>query len=328
LKGSAVVFTNKFRVEFKNVDIPEPQENDVVIEIEHSWISPGTESSYLRAERIGGETPYRDGDPWPFPIVAGYQKTGVIRAVGSAVQGLRTGDHVFAATSRVSNMYSTLGGHVNPAVTPANNVWKLPEFSTSLDYSGLVLTQVGYNCGTRPPVNQGDHAIVIGDGLVGQWTAQILLHRGARVTVLGRHDNRLNYLPEDVHAVNTRQESLKDVLQAWDKSVAVVVDSVGDMETVWAIQQYMQRDSHIVSAGFLGEKGIVDIQKLRSQEITLHTPSGWTKRRMDETLQAIHEGWLRTSPLITHRFRVEQAAEAWSTIIDNKASCLGVILDW
>jgi threonine dehydrogenase-like Zn-dependent dehydrogenase len=32
----------------------------------------GTEGSFLRGERIAGDTPYRTGDAWPFPIVAGF----------------------------------------------------------------------------------------------------------------------------------------------------------------------------------------------------------------------------------------------------------------
>ncbi|MDF2720298.1 MAG: tdh 2 [Paenibacillus sp.] len=69
MKAHAVVFTDKDQVEYKEIEVPEPGDNDVVIDVEYSWISTGTESSYLRAERIRGEVPYKEGDPWPFPIV-------------------------------------------------------------------------------------------------------------------------------------------------------------------------------------------------------------------------------------------------------------------
>jgi threonine dehydrogenase-like Zn-dependent dehydrogenase len=49
---------------------------------------------------------------------------------------------------------------------------------------------------------------------------------------------------------------------------------------------------------------------------------------MNRTLEGIHEGWLQTGSLITHRFPVEQAAEAWRTILDNKFTTMGVILEW
>ena len=108
----------------------------------------------MRGERIAGDTPYEPGAPWPFPIVAGYQKVGVITQIGSEVTGLEVGDRVFVTISRISNMFESFGGHISPAVTSANQVWKLPDQGDSVDYSGLVLTQVGYNCGMRPQVRE------------------------------------------------------------------------------------------------------------------------------------------------------------------------------
>lgn len=326
MKAYAVVFTDKERAAYAEVSVPEPGDDDVVLDLEYSWISTGTESSYFRGERIRGETPYRPGDRYPFPIVAGYQKVGVVRRTGKAVRGIEAGERVFAALSKVSGMFDAYGGHISPAVTPASQIWKLPEGADPLDYCGLVLTQVGYNCGMRPAVEPGERAVVIGDGLVGQWAAQTLLHRGADVVVLGRHDERLAHLPQPIRGINTRRTEPASVLQ--DGGIAVVVDTVGDLDAFRAIQPSMKRDSHFVSAGFMGEQGSIDIQTLRGQEITLHTPSGWTAERMERTIDAIAAGWLRTSPLITHRFPAERAAEAWKLIASQKSACLGVVLQW
>jgi hypothetical protein len=79
MKAHAVVFTAPNKVEYAEVNCPDPTSNDVVVRVTHSWISNGTEGSYLRGERIAGDTPYRAGDPWPFPIVSGYQKIRAIR---------------------------------------------------------------------------------------------------------------------------------------------------------------------------------------------------------------------------------------------------------
>src|SRR5688572_13684121 len=76
MNAYAVVFTAPNQVEFCQVTCPEPGPGDVVVRLTHSWISNGTEGSFLRGERIAGDTPYRPGDPWPFPIVASYQKVG------------------------------------------------------------------------------------------------------------------------------------------------------------------------------------------------------------------------------------------------------------
>ncbi|MFD0714490.1 alcohol dehydrogenase catalytic domain-containing protein [Paenibacillus sp. GCM10027626] len=331
MKGKAVVFVDRLKASFQEVDIPEPGDNEVVVDVTVSWISNGTESSYFRGERIAGDTPYAAGSPWPFPIVAGYQKVGVVTHVGKNVTDLKAGDRVFATISRVEGMFDPFGGHVSPAVTPASEVWKLPDDLPSADYAGLVLTQVGYNCGMRAPVRQGDCAVVIGDGLVGNWTAQTLLHRGAKVMVLGRHDDRLRYFPEQAVGVNTKrlEAPITDTVSGFaPDGVAVVVDTVGDLDSVYALLPLLGHEAHFVSAGFYGTQGSIDIQRLRLKEVTLHAPAGWTKTRMDETLQAIRDGWLKTGALITHRFPAERAEDAWRLIADKKEPCLGVVLEW
>ena len=82
---------------------------------------------------------------------------------------------------KVEGMYRERAGQISPSIGGRDGIWKLPGGLDPLAFSGLVLTQVGYNVGTRPRIEIGDGAIVIGDGLVGQWSAQTLAWRGARV---------------------------------------------------------------------------------------------------------------------------------------------------
>ncbi|MBM7567284.1 zinc-binding dehydrogenase [Paenibacillus sacheonensis] len=330
MKAQAVVFDDRNQVLFREVEIPEPGERDVVVEVEYSWISIGTESSFLRGERISGEVPYRPGDPWPFPIAAGYQKVGRAVQVGSAVTHIKPGDRVFATVSWIKGMHFDFAGHVNPAVTDGGQVWKLPEGVSPIAFSGAVLTQVGYNCGSRPPVQRGESAVVIGDGLVGQWAAQTLHARGAAVYILGHREERLRLAEAGGYAValNGRSVDPAAELRGAGASVGIVVDTVGSLDTFRRLQPLMKHDSHLVSAGYLGENGAIDIQTLREQEITLHSPSGWSTPRMDETIRGIAEGWLRTESLITHRFPAGDAAKAWQLITAKGSPCLGVVLEW
>jgi len=327
MRGEAVVFTGVRQVRFMEVEIPDPGPEDVVVDLAYSWISNGTESSFLYGERVTGEQPPRPGDELPFPQVAGYQKVGVVRSVGERVQGIAPGDWVFASISKVNGMRFDTGGHVNPSVTHMSQIWKLPEGADPIAYSGMVLTQVGVNCGSRPTASPGDQAVVIGDGMVGQWAAQTLAHRGAEVTVLGRHDERLSLLPAPIRSVNLKKRPAAEWLDG-RTDIAIVVDSVGAMDTFREIKPAMKWNSHFVSAGFLGTSGMIDIQTLRAQEMTLHCPSGWTKERMDDTLAGIRDGWLQTLPLITHRFPAARAEDAWALIMNKTEAFLGVVLEW
>jgi 2-desacetyl-2-hydroxyethyl bacteriochlorophyllide A dehydrogenase len=306
MKAQAVVAVAPGRVEHQEVTVPEPGAEDVVVRLQHSWISPGTERSMIRGERVNGETPRGVSDPVPFPHVPGYQKVGVVEWLGAAVRGY-LGAVVFATVSRVDGMFFPTGGHVSPSVTHSSQIWSLPEHIPAVRFSGLVLAQVGYNCAMRPPISPGDAVVIIGDGLIGHWAAQTLHHRGARVLLIGRHDERLRFWGPSEHdrVVNARHQDPVDVAREWAMDgVQAVLDTVGSVPAIERFLPLVRRDGHIVSAGFHGTAGRIDIQHLRFRELSLHAPSGWTTQRMDATRDLIAEGVMQTEPLITHRFPV------------------------
>lgn len=331
MKAQAAVAVQPGRIAFLTVNAPDPGPEDVVVRLTHSWISNGTEGSFIRGERIAGDTPRSDSDPLPFPHISGYQKVGVAEYVGEAVQGIEVGETLFATVSKVEGMFYSFAGHISPAVTHHSQIWKIPEGIDPVAVSGLVLTQVGYNTGMRPTMAAGDAAVVIGDGMVGHWTAQTLQHRGARVLLAGRHDERLaRFQPRaSDRVVNVTREELLEAARAFaPEGIQVVADTVGSIAALETLLPIMRHNGQISSAGFYGHHGRIDIQKLRQGEITLHTPAGWSKERMDATLTLLVQGALQTLPLITHRFPAERAGEAFDLILSRRESVLGVILDW
>jgi len=332
MQANAVVFTAPNRVDYQAVTCPEPGPRDVVVRVTHSWISNGTEGSFLRGERIAGDTPYAPGDPWPFPIIAGYQKIGIAEWVGAEVTDIAVGETVFAAMGKVDGMFSPMGGQVSPSVSPRDQIWKIPAGVDPLACSGLVLTQVGYNCGVRAPIGVGEGAVVIGDGMVGQWAAQTLAWRGANVVLVGRHAERLQRFGDGPLrcTINTQQQAdwLSVVRQRFPTGVQVAVDTVGSIAAVEQVMGVMKRYGHIISAGFYGTQDQIALQPLRARELSLDLVSGWSKDRMDATLALIAAGHLQTLPLITHHFPVAQAAAAWHLIGQKSESALGVILEW
>ncbi len=340
MQARAVVFTAPNTVEVQNVSCPDPGPDDLVVRVTHSWISNGTEGSYLRGERIAGDTPYREGDDWPFPVVAGYQKVGVVEWVGDHITDIEVGETVFATMGAVGGMFEPRGGQVSPSVCRRDGVWKLPSCGSGeaasgscepLAYAGMVLTQVGYNCGARPAFELGDGAVVVGDGLVGQWAAQTLAWRGAEVVLVGRHDDRLaKFGPGPArHVVNAKSTDWKSAVRSLlPQGVQVGVDTVGSVELVMDLFDVMRRFAHLVSAGFYGTQDAVSLQPLRYKELAVHLASGWWPDRMDHTRRLIATGQLQTLPLITHRFPVLDAARAWELIESKREPVLGVILDW
>lgn len=330
MKAHAAVAVAPWKVEYREVEVPEPGPEDVVVRLRHSWISNGTEGSFVRGERIAGDTPRSESDPLPFPHVPGYQKVGIVQQVGAAVTRFAPGDTVFATVSRVSDMFYPSGGHVSPAVTHQSQVWQLPDGLSALAASGLVLTQVGYNVANQPQVSPGDACIVIGDGMVGHWSAQTLQHRGARVMLLGRHPERLALFRVKTGDLAIEvDDGLLETIREWaPEGVRLAADTVGDIPFLETLYPVMRRFGQISSAGFYGHEGRIDIQQMRNREMTLYSPSGWTTERMDATLDLLAQGALQPLHLITHRLPAARAGEAFEMILSRREGVLGVVLDW
>lgn len=328
MKSNAVVFKDRNQVVFESIECPDPGPGQVVVNVTHSWISNGTEGSYLRGERIEGDTPWRPGDPHPFPVIAGYQKVGIVDWVGPEVEGLSKGDSVFVSVSAVTGMFEPRGGHISPSVSGPGAVIKLPPGLDPVAYSGLVLTQVGFNCGDRPRLEPGDVAVVVGDGLVGQWAAQMLAGRGAKTLLVGRHPDRLEKFKSGETLLESGGAWVDAVKERFPDGVQIGVDTVGSLEVMGQLESLMKRFGHLVSAGFYGPDDRLPLQPPRYKELSIDLVSGATRERLEQTMDLVNQGKLDTLSLITHRFPVDQAAEAWDLIESKREPVLGVVLEW
>ena len=334
MQASAVVFTGPCSVVYRTIECPDPGPDDVVVEVHHSWISNGTEGSFLRGERLSGDEAWRPGDPAPFPMVAGYQKVGRVLSVGASVSDLRIGDWVFASMSKVCGMFDNrFAGHVSPSVCDRSAVIPLPAGVDPIAYSGLVLTQVGLNCGLRPAIEPGELAVVVGDGLVGQWAGQTLAQRGARVIMIGHREDRLAKFRKFGATVKDDGDFGLSAVQALESGpVQVLIETIGQADVLHAYRPMMARGGQVVIAGFYRPSGEVNLQTslqaFRNHELSFHLVSGATRGRLETTMEWLKAGKLDALALLTHRFPAENAAEAWELIENKREPVLGVVLDW
>ena len=327
----AIVNVAPNRVELQEVGLPDPGPDDVVVLTRHSMISNGTERSVLAGERGYGRAQGLPSAP-PFPQVGGYQKVGILESVGRNVRGLAEGDWVFATLGRIAFPEFPLAGHVGVSITHQRETIKLPAGLDPVAASGLVLTQVGYNHGSRPPVRQGTRAIVVGDGLVGLWSAETLQARGARVLLIGRHDERLRTFAARAGS-RTVNAKLADADQAAAEfapgGAPVVVDTLTTTEALHASLRFLAHDGHVVAGGYyIQGHHLIDYLQLTAREATLYAPGGWTRPRLQRTLRCVVQGRLRVLDNITHRWPVARAAEAYDLLVRRHQPFLAMVIDW
>jgi len=328
-KTIAAVFTGPGQCEVREVPVPDPDPNEVLIRTEASIISNGTERWVWSGRFHSPGQPSRAMFPW----IPGYQRVGTIEKLGCDVSGLSVGQRVAATISRFADEYaSSWGSHAALGVTDAGQCFALPDGIALEDVAGLVLTQVGYNGGTRPPVDPGDVAVLIGDGLVGQWAAQTLRARGAYVVLCGRRPGRMRIAAEISadEVVDTRSQDIAQVVsERWPGGVRIVDEAVGLLGNVELAFRLLCHDGHLVLNGYHPEgEHLMNIQWMHDKEVTCHGMAGWTRPRMEGTLQMIAEGKLKVREFITHEFRGEEANKAYRLVWEKSEDMLGVLLRW
>lgn len=324
-QAEAIVFTDIGQVELQTIDVPDPGPDEVQVRTLFSTISAGTEGWILQNLFTWKPTDY--------PCIPGYQRVGTIEAIGANVKGWNVGDRVVATTSIHHNINAQSGSHTALANSPASEIYAVPPNADDIDASGTVVAQVGYNAASRAVIDPGDWALVYGDGLIGQCAAQAIHARGAKVILVGHRPERLHRA--EAHSadivIDNHQEPVVEVVHHHTNGqpVTVVLDSVQSVSAQKEYTPLLERTKgQIVYCGFTSGTTWADMALLQQRELTTHFVSGWTRTRMEATLQRFAEQKMRLRPLITHLESYRRGPEMYRMHLDKSVSFLGMTLDW
>ena len=114
------------------------------------------------------------------PVALGYCNAGVVLEVGEDVQGIKTGDRV------VSN-----GSHAQIVCVNKNLVTKIPDHITDSEATFAVIGSVALNSIKLLHPRAGETVAVIGAGLIGLLTIDLLLNKGCKVIAIDIEEGKL-----------------------------------------------------------------------------------------------------------------------------------------
>src|SRR5436309_15385668 len=117
MKARQVVLLEAFKVGVREVDLPAPAANQVLVAAEVSAVSAGTELAVYTGTHQWLKDP--NLPEWKFPFRPGYSAAGSVVAVGSAVTGWKPGDRVSYPGNHASAELLMLGHE-------RGRLWKLP----------------------------------------------------------------------------------------------------------------------------------------------------------------------------------------------------------
>jgi len=278
------------------------------------------------------------------PLPLGYSNAGVVLEVGADVTDFQPGDRV------ISN-----GNHSEIICVGRNLVARTPDNVTDEHAAFTVLAAVALQGVRLVKPTLGERIMVFGMGLIGLLTVQLLRAHGCEVLGVDLNTHRLR-LAEHFGAKTVDISGEADPIAAakgWTGETGVdgviITASAKTDDIVHQAAESCRKRGRIILVGVAG----LNLRRsdFYEKELTFQVscsygpgrydeqyeqrgndyPPGfvrWTEgRNFEAVLNAMSSGVLDVGPLITHRYKLEEAAKAYQAI-ESDPSALGVILQY
>ncbi|MBF4161626.1 alcohol dehydrogenase catalytic domain-containing protein [Nocardioides acrostichi] len=300
----------------------------------------------------GSDLHFYDGDLPFFPVALGHEAIGRIVEIGPQVQRFRVGDRVLVSSvagcgrcpgcatldpirchagAQVFGSGLLPGAQSSLLAVPAADFQLLAVPEGIDDDAALLLTDnlaTGWVGASRGRVVPGDTVVVLGLGAVGQCAARAALaHGAARVLAVDPVEGRRERAAA-AGAVPLAGETPARVLEETDGVGAdVVIDAVANnasLDTAFA---------SVRAGGTVSVLGIHDMEPyplgatmgvFRSVTMTMNTAP--VQQTWPDLVPMLTSGRLDVSGIITQRFDLEQAAEAYAAVAARTADTMKVVL--
>ena len=333
----ANIFYEKEKMEYKEMEIPEISETEVLIKVKASGICGSDIAYYYGKSPL--ETPDGKG-----PLVLGHEFSGEVVKLGSYVEAnnfLKVGDRVainpfhnchaciycrmakpnLCSYTRTSGVNSN-GSFAEYVKVSYTNAIVLPDELSYIEGAMLEpLACASYGL-KNLDIQLGDFVVVIGSGTIGIMMAQIIKQRGAKTVLMSgiidfplerakevgvdyicnTYDETSPYYTPDLGA---RVRELTDGLGANRVIVPVAAESAFE-----AAFKVSGKASTIVFFGLPGDKDIIKIPALETLQSDKHVIFSWlAPYTWNEALSALTSGKLKAKELVTHTFPLDKVSE-------------------
>lgn len=325
----ALVITEYGQVALARKPVPAPASGEVLIETHYSGVSVGTEL-WAATDQHGGW-----GEP---PFVPGYQVAGRVAALGDdvAASGLAVGDLVacFTLTDEKRN-----GAHQKYVIGEVELTHRIGAADSAepdqllVPAALFVQPAVGANALNHAGIDSGCSVLVIGQGLIGQATAQLARLRGAyvigtdvspqRLEIAGRFcvDRVIDAGAEPVH---------EQIADEFPEGVDVVIESTGFNRLVDDGMRCLRSHGTFVFEGFYPGNLSFEFRLPHQREVHAVFPCFIGERSNREAvLRLLSSGQLDLRPLISDLHDWSQAADVYRRLFtEQRDSFNAIVFDW
>lgn len=262
-------------VQVENVPAPQVSERSILVRVAYSCVSVGTESGSVR---LSGMPLYRRALKQPHHVKrvldmardqgvkrtlervrgelsagspTGYSVAGEVVEVGSHVEGFAPGDRVACAGAGIAN-------HAEMVVVPVNLCVKIPDDCSLKAGASVTLGAIALQGIRRAAPTLGETVVVVGLGILGQLTVQMLKSNGCKVIGVDpdarRMDTALQGGADQV--INPAEESYVDKVghlsDGFGADAAIITAASESDEIVSQAMQACRKKARVILVGDVG----------------------------------------------------------------------------
>lgn len=279
----------------------------------------------------------------------GYSAAGTVIEVGKGVDGIKVGDRVACAGAQCAH-------HAELIRVPRNLAVLVPENVSFPDASTVTLGAIAMQGVRRASPTLGESFVVVGLGILGQLTVQILRASGCRVIGIDLDRKRIDLATQMGMNVGLHPEDVDDIQQVarltnGHGADAVIITAASPSDSIISSAFRMcRKKGRVVLVGDVGLN--LNRADFYSKEIdffisTSYGPGRydnnyeekgldypiayvrWTENRnMGEFLQLIADGIVNVEPLIASSFTIDQAPVAYEALKADDNKPLMVLLSY
>lgn len=334
------VMTAPREIEFRQVPVPEIDDNQVLVKIMKIGICGSDIHVYH------GEHPFTS-----YPVTQGHEVSAEVVKTGKNVTEFKPGQKVtiqpqvvcgqcYPCTHGKYNLceelkvmgFQTRGVASHYFAVDKEKVTLLPE-DMSFDEGAMIEPlAVAVHAAKKFTELKGAKVAVLGAGPIGILVAQAVKGLGAAsVMVTDISDVRLEKAREcgADYTVNTKNESFKDALinSFGPDKADVIYDCAGNDITMGQAIQYARKGSTIILVAVFAKMANVDLAVLNDHELDLNTTMMYRNEDYIEAIRLVAEKKVALTPLISRHFAFNDYLDAYKYIEDNKETTMKVIIN-
>ena len=282
-------------------------------------------------------------------VPLGYSASGVVADVGAGVTGFQAGDRVACAGAGYA-------AHAELLSVPQNLCVRLPE---GCDFTMGAFGTMGAIAlqGVRlAEPTLGEAMVVIGLGLLGQLTVQLLVANGCRVFGVDLDESKIALARSFGMEAGAQPEGdVKQQILDWTRGrgadAVLITAATSSHQPIELAGEVARLKGRVVAVGLVGMNLPREAYYLRELTLRVSMSYGpgrydpsyeehghdypfayvrWTEQRNIEAfLDLAANGRVRVAPLTTHRFPIADAGRAYQLVSgETKEPYLGIVLDY